>query len=154
MKKNYILILYLLSFLSYSQEKIKTNFINYGKTKIEFNSTIKSFGENEILTDTFYAKWIFVKKEPNGNEQKMADAINPFEKEVKGNELGKIVFNSDGNEFTGIKYKCTSCNKFKFKILSFGKIDGELVILNICFLEEPKSNSDLDWLMKKFIILK
>ena len=148
MKSTYLLLFFTLNtIIALGQAKAKKE-VDYAGTKIVLARNLKSNAENEIQSNVFYAKWYISKRET------LTGIIDSFEKEVKGNELGKVIFLSKNSEFTGIKYSCKTCPKFKFKILAFGKINNELIVLNLWFINNPKTNTDLDKLAHNFITFK
>lgn len=124
--------------------------VKYAKTEIEVPSNYTANDEYSIANDSFSAQWIYLSKEmvKQGIERQI---INQFEGQLKYSEETAVVFISNGQQFSGKKYQLTGDHKLRFRVLAFGTVDGQPLILNLGLKDDPRSNAPLDELMKKFI---
>ena len=80
--------------------------------------------------------------------------IQQFEGQLKYSKTTSVEFVSNGGQFSGKKYQLKSDNKMKFRILAFGSVDEQPLVLNLGFKDDPQSGEKLDDLMQRFIQFK
>lgn len=66
----------------------------------------------------------------------------------------KDAYSIESSLFSGKKYLLKGDSKLKYKILAFGTIDEQPLILNLGFKENPMIDQEFDDLIKKFIQFK
>ena len=127
--------------------------IRYAKTEIDVPTDYTAKDEYSIENNLFSAQWLYLTKEmvEQGVEKQI---IQQFEGQLKYSKSSSVEFVSNGGQFSGKKYQLKGDNKMKFRILAFGSVDGQPLVLNLGFKDDPKSDEKLDDLMKKFIHLK
>ncbi len=109
--------------------------------------------EYSIENNTFSAQWLFLTQEmvDNGVEKQI---FGQFEGQLKYSKATKINFNSNGGQFSGKKYLLKDDSNLKYRVLAFGSVDGQPLILNMGFKDNLKSDENFDQLMQKFITFK
>jgi len=144
-----------LSFLTFAfsntfGQDTKVNKVQYARTVIDVPANYTAKDEYSIENDLFSAQWLYLTKEmvEQGIEKQI---IQQFEAQLKYSKSNNVKFTSNGGQFSGKKYQLKGDNKMKFRILAFGKVDGQPLVLNLGFKDDPKSNEKFDDLMRKFI---
>lgn len=124
--------------------------VQYAKTEIDVPTDYTAKDEYSIENKLFSAQWLYLTKEmvEQGVEKQI---IHQFEDQLKYSKSTNVKFISNGGQFSGKKYQLKGDNKMKFRILAFGQVDGQPLVLNLGFKDDPKSNEKFDDLMKKFI---
>jgi 5-enolpyruvylshikimate-3-phosphate synthase len=152
--KTSLLFISLLSFgfsnLFGQSTEIKT--VKYARTEIEVPAEYHANDEYSIESNFFSAQWLYLTKEmidQGVNKQIMEQ----FEGQLKYSKSTNVYFVSNGGQFSGNKYQIKGDSKSKYRILAFGSVDGQPLVLNLGFRDDPKSEEKLDELMKKFIQL-
>jgi hypothetical protein len=149
MKLKITLIAFIIICLNtYSQNTIIKK-VNYANIEIDVPLNYKANSEFEIENDNFSAQWLYLSKEMF-EQQVQNQIIKQFEEQTQAKEISVINFTSNGVKFKGKIYKIKNTD-LKFKILSSGIINNQPLVLNLSFKNEPKSNADLDQLMRNFI---
>jgi len=80
--------------------------------------------------------------------------LNQIAGQLKYSKATDISFASNGEQFSGKKYLLKGDMELKFRIIAFGSINGQPLVLNLAFKKDPKSDEETDELMKKFITFK
>ena len=146
MKIILFLSLFLTSLTTFAQDKIEK--LNYAKTEITIPENCIAKSEYEIIDcNGFSAQWLFL------NDDMVKQKINEqiflqFEQQLEYKSKKGIEFKSQNQKFKGNKYKLKNGT---YRIIAFGSINEIPLILNLGFLKEPKSNSDLNEFEKNFI---
>jgi hypothetical protein len=146
-------ILYFLTIATFGQTSdIKK--VKYAKTEIEVPANYSAKDEYTIENNAFSAQWLYL-------TQEMVDIgfaeqiFEQFEAQIKYSKATDINFISNGGQFKGKKYLLKGGRTFaKYKVLAFGSVDGQPLILNLGFKEDPNSDKNFDALMLKFISFK
>ena len=154
MKKSILLLSFLtvvLSTLFGQTTEIKK--VKYAKTEIDVPKDYNAKDEYSIENDLFAAQWLYLTKEmvDQGVEKQI---LQQFEGQLKYSKSSSVEFVSNDGQFSGKKYQIKGDSKLKFRILAFGSVDGQPLVLNLGFKDDPKSDEKLDDLMKKFIQFK
>lgn len=154
MKKSILLLSFLtvvLSNLFGQSTEIKK--VKYAKTEIDVPTDYSAKDEYSIENNFFAAQWLYLTKEmvEQGVEKQI---IKQFEGQLKYSKSSSLEFVSNGGQFSGKKYQLKDHSIMKFRILAFGSVDGQPLVLNLGFKDDPKSSEKLDSLMKRFIQLK
>jgi hypothetical protein len=157
MKQTLIVLLIFISNLSFGQTSdIKK--VKYARTEIEvpanYSAKKNEFDEYTIENNTFSATWLYLTKEmvDIGYAEQI---FEHFEAQVKYSKVTDIHFISNGGQFKGKKYLLKGGHSFaKYKVLAFGSVDSQPLILNLGFKEDPNSDKNFDALMLKFISFK
>jgi hypothetical protein len=127
--------------------------VKYSKTEIKVPANYNSKDDYSIENDLFSAQWLYLTKEmvdQSVNKQ----IIEQFEGQLKYSKSTSVDFVSNGGQFSGKKYQLKGDSKLKFRILAFGSVDGQPLVLNLGFKDDPKSDKKFDELIKKFIQFK
>lgn len=127
--------------------------VKYARTEIEVPTDYNAKDEYSIENNLFSAQWLYLTKEmveQGVNKQ----IIEQFEGQLKYSKSTSVEFISNGGQFSGKKYQLKGDTKMKFRILALGSVDGQPLVLNLGFKDDPKSDEKLDELMKKFIQFK
>jgi hypothetical protein len=127
--------------------------VKYARTEIEVPADYYAKDEYSIESNLFSAQWLYLTKEmveQGVNKQ----IIEQFEGQLKYSKSTNVDFVSNGGQFSGKKYQLKGDGKLKFRILAFGSVDGQPLVLNLGFKDDPKSGEKFDELIKKFIQLK
>ena len=127
--------------------------VKYARTEIEVPTDYNAKDEYSIENNLFSAQWLYLTKEmveQGVNKQ----IIEQFEGQLKYSKSTSVEFVSNGGQFSGKKYQLKADSKMKFRILALGSVDGQPLVLNLGFKDDPKSDEKLDELMKKFIQFK
>ncbi len=147
-----IAILLLISFFSFGQTKGFKE-IQYVRTEIAVPSNYFAKDEYSIENENFSAQWLYLNNEMV--EQGAADQISKqFEDQIKFSKSTTIRLISNNGLLIGKKYELKNNEKLKYKIIAFGTIDGQPLILNMGFKDDPELSKDSDELIKKFIMIK
>ena len=127
--------------------------VKYAKTEIEVPTNYSAKDEYSIENNTFSAQWLYLTQEmvDNGVDKQI---FGQFEGQLKYSKATKINFNSNGGQFSGKKYLLKGDSNLKYRVLAFGSVDGQPLILNMGFKDDPKSDENFDELMQKFITFK
>lgn len=150
--KKFLCLLSLLAFafsnLYAQQSKIKT--VHYAQTEIVVPAEYTANDDYSIANNLFSAQWLYLSKEmvEKGVEKQI---IQQFQNQLNYSSSTNVSFISNGGQFSGKKYHLKGSPKMKFRILAFGQVNGQPLVLNLGFKDNPKSNEKLDELMKKFI---
>ena len=147
--KNTILILFYLTLTItriYGQDK-ETKKVSYAKTLIDVPKDYDSKDAYSIESNLFSAQWLYLSKEmvEKGVQKQM---IKQFEKQLKYSESSDIKFISNNAQFSGKKYQLKGDGNLKYKILAFGTVDGQPLILNMGFKENPTLDQEFDEVIK------
>ena len=154
MKKSILLLTLLtITFSHLFGQNSEIKKVKYARTQIDVPISYTAKEEYSIESDLFSAQWLYLTKEmvEQGVEKEI---IQQFEGQLKYTKATNIAFVSNGGQFSGKKYQLKGDNKLNFRILAFGSVDGQPLVLNMGFRDDPKSDERLDDLMKKFIQLK
>src|SRR5690606_23832779 len=148
--KNLFLIL-LMAFFStvYGQESNDT--LTYAKTEIIVPNGCSAKSNYEILDcNGFSAQWLYLNQEmiDQGVQQQL---ISQLEQQFMFSKKSELKFKSQNQVFQGLKYRMKNGTS---RILGFGKVDGQWLVINLGFEDEPKRNSDLSEFEKNFIELE
>ena len=147
--KNLLLILPILFFSTvYGQESNDT--LTYVKTEIIVPDGCSTKSKYEILEcNGFSAQWLYLKQEmiDQGVDKQL---FSQLEQQFKYSRKSDLKFKSQDQDFEGFQYKMKNGTT---RILGFGKVDGQWLILNLGFENRPKNNSDLSEFEKNFIEL-
>ncbi|MGN6196257.1 MAG: hypothetical protein ACTHOB_15060 [Ginsengibacter sp.] len=152
MKKSLLFLSFLtLAFCNLFGQDTEIKKVHYAKTEIAVPTDYTAKDEYSIENNLFSAQWLYLTKEmvEQGVEKQI---IQQFEGQLKYSKSSNVNFISNGGQFSGKKYRLKGDNKMKFRILAFGQVDGQPLVLNLGFKDDPKSNEKLDDLMKKFIV--
>lgn len=151
MKKSLLFLSFLtLAFCNLFGQDTEIKKVHYAKTEIDVPTDYTAKDEYSIENNFFSAQWLYLSKEmvEQGVEKQI---IHQFEGQLKYSKSTSVNFISNGGQFSGKKYQLNGDNKMKFRILAFGQVDGQPLVLNLGFKDDPKSNEKLDELMRKFI---
>jgi len=148
----------LLSFLTFAFSNLfgqnaEIKKVKYAKTEIDVPPDYNAKDEYSIENSLFSAQWLYLTKEmvEQGVEKQI---IQQFEGQLKYSKTTSVKFVSNGGQFSGKKYQLKSDNKMKFRILAFGSVDEQPLVLNLGFKDDPQSGEKLDDLMQRFIQFK
>jgi len=78
------------------------------------------------------------------------DIIKQFEGQLNPSKVSEVNFISNGAKFTGKKFLLEKA-ELKYRIIAYGIVNKQPLVLNLGFKTEPKQNSDFDDLIIKFI---
>lgn len=154
MKKSILLASFLIiaisNLLAQSAEIEK---VNYANIKIDVPKNYTAKDEYSIENNSFSAQWLYLTNEmvEQGIEKQV---INQIEGQLKYSKATNISFTSNGEQFSGKKYLLKGDMELKFRIIAFGSINGQPLVLNLAFKKDLKSDEETDELMKKFITFK
>ena len=154
MKKVVLLFTFLIiSFSNILGQETEIKKVEYAKTEINVPANYNTEDGYLIENDLFSTQWLYLTKEmvEQGVEKQI---IQQFEEQLKYSKTTNIEFVSNGGLLSGKKYQLKGGNKLKFRILAFGSVDGQPLVLNLGFKDDPKSNEKFDDFMLKFIQLK
>jgi hypothetical protein len=145
-------ILVFISFYSFGQNEGFRK-VQYAKTEIAVPAGYFAKDEYSLGNDNFSAQWLYLNKEMV--EQGVADQISKqFEDQIKFSKATDIQFISNNGVFKGKKYELKNNKKLKYKVIAFGYVDDQPLILNMGFKTDPELSESYDDLIKKFIQLK
>ncbi|HYH16323.1 MAG TPA: hypothetical protein VD794_13935 [Flavisolibacter sp.] len=153
MKTSLLLSILTFAFSNLFAQTTEIKKVKYARTEIEVPASYNSKDEYSIDNDLFSAQWLYLTKEmveQGVNTQILAQ----FEKQLKYSKSTSVDFISNGGQFSGKKYQLRGDSKLKFRILAFGSVDGQPLVLNLGFKDDPESDEQSDELIKKFIQLK
>ena len=136
-------------FLGFLNAFAQVKTVNYAQTQIEVPENYYSESEFEIKSDNFSAQWIYLSGEIFSKNMQL-DIIKQFEGQLKPDEVTEINFVSSGAKFTGKKLLLSKAD-LKYRIIAFGIINKQPLVINLGFKNEPKQNSEFDDLIIKFI---
>jgi|SRR5436190_5585843 len=152
--KKYILfsiLTFTCSFLFGQNAQIKK--VKYAKTEIDVPSNYSASDEYSIENNLFSAQWLYLTKEMV-DQGVSKQILGQFEGQIEYTKVSDVEFISNGGQLAGKKYQLKSDRKFNYRILAFGTVDGQPLVLNLGFKDDPISNEKLDGLMKRFIQFK
>ncbi|MFZ4106827.1 hypothetical protein [Flavobacterium sp.] len=127
--------------------QIKT--VNYAQTEIEVPKNYSAESEYEVKSDNFSAQWIYLSGEMFSNNMQL-DILKQFEGQLKPDEISEVKFLSNGAKFTGKKLMLKK-SELKYRIIAYGIVNKQPLVLNLGFKNEPIQNSDFDDFIIKFI---
>lgn len=124
--------------------------VKYANTEINVPPGYNAKDEYSIGNNSFTAQWLYLTKEMV--EQKVErEIIQQFEEHLKISKSTNVEFISNGGQFTGKCYQLKGNPNMRFRILAFGEVDGQPLVLNMGFKDDPKSDEKFVDLIKKFI---
>ena len=149
-KPIFLLFLLTFAFSTLFGQNTEIKKVKYARTEIDVPSDYNAKDEYSIENNAFVAQWLYLTKEmvEQGVEKQI---IQQFEGQLRYSKSSNVKFVSNGGQFAGKKYQLKGDNKINFRILAFGSVDGQPLVLNLGFKDDPKSDEKLDALMKKFI---
>jgi hypothetical protein len=149
-------VIFLFCVQIFAQNNLKK--ISYANLEIEVPQNYDSESEFEISSDIFKANWKYLP------EETLKENYQIFFERTEGNTdiqiLEKVSFLSSGATLNGKKYylkhgvEIKANNKFHYEIVAYGIVNNQPLVLTMYFKNNPKLNSDLDKLMKIFILFK
>lgn len=154
MKKSILLVSFLIfAFSNLYAQKEEIKKVKYAKTEIGVPANYNAKDEYSIESNLFSAQWLYLTEEmvEQGVEKQI---MNQFEEQLKFSKAMNIEFISNKGKFLGKKYQLKGNNELKYRILAFGSVDGQPLVLNLGFKHDPESDEKLDELMKIFIQFK
>jgi hypothetical protein len=134
-------------------QSIETKKVSYANTLIDVPKDYDSKDEYSIESNLFSAQWLYLSKEMV-EKSVQKQMIKQFEKQLKYSESSDIEFISNNAKFLGKKYHLKGDSNLKYKILAFGTVDGQPLILNMSFKENPTLDQEFDEVEKQFIQFK
>ncbi|MEJ5148470.1 hypothetical protein [Sphingobacterium sp. MYb388] len=154
MKKPILLVSFLIiAISSLVAQSTEIKKVNYANIQIDVPTNYTAKDEYSIENNSFSAQWIYLtnKMVEQGVEKQI---LNQIEKQLKYSKATNISFTSNGEQFSGKKYQLKGEMELIFRIIAFGSINGQPLVLNLAFKKDPKSDEETDELMKKFITFK
>lgn len=127
--------------------------VKYAGTEIDVPPGYYAKDEYSIENKLFSAQWLYLTQEmvEQGVEKQI---VQQFEAQLNYVSAANVEFISNGGQFSGKKYQLKEGSKLKYRILAFGSVDGQPLVLNMGFKRDPGSDGNPDELMKKFIRFK
>ena len=153
MKKILLFISLICSLTIYGQETEKIEYLNYAGNKIKVPENCTAKSEYELLEcNGTSAQWIYLNKKmlksvPN-------QFIGQFEKQKSVSKKTKIKVESFENELKGYKFKIDNEGKISYRIIVYGTVNNQPLLLNIGTIENIKKTSDLNDFLKNLISIE
>jgi hypothetical protein len=135
------------------QETRKINELDYAGIKIAIPNNCEAESEYELINcNKTDIQWIYLSEETLKTMPK--DFLNSFGHQ--SNMIKRSVFKlkSFNSELVGAKFKFKYDGKIKYRIIVFGIVNKQPLLLNIGTEINLKRNSDLNELLSKFITLQ
>ena len=150
MKKTTLIIL-LFPLLVLAQEKITQ--VNYVNHLIDIPENCTANSEFEVNCDNFSAQWLYLSEEMY-NQNLHKEFINQFKSQTNAKKIGETELHSWEDRLIAEKYTITSGNILLYKVLAYGKVNNQYLLLNLTFEKDIQSNEDLPELARKIVEFK
>lgn len=153
MKKILLLIFTIISTIANGQEKKQIDSLNYAHIKIAIPENCHAKSEYELLDcNGFSIQWLYLtdkmlKTVPN-------QFIDKFSKQPNVKSKSKITLESFGSKLNGFKFKMINSDKIFYRIIVYGIVNNQPLLLNIGTDNDIKSNSDLTDFLRKIITVE
>ena len=152
MKRIIILAFITFSINSYGQTGNKIDSLNYAHMKIAVPENCQAKSEYELLDcDGISIQWIYLNEEmlktvPN-------QFIGQFTNQTATKKRAEIRMKSFGSELTGYKFKMKNSNKISYRIIVYGTVNNQPLLLNIGTETDINETADLNDFLKGIIEL-
>jgi hypothetical protein len=153
MRKTFILIFITLSINSFGQSEKRIDSLNYANIKIATPSNCEAKSEYELLNcDGTSVQWLYLNKEmlkvvPN-------QFIGQFKNQRTTKKQIEMKVESFGSELKGYKFKMKKSGKTSYRIIVYGIVNNQPLLLNIGTQSNIKKDLDLNDFLKKLIKIK
>jgi hypothetical protein len=153
MKRIIILAFIALSINSYGQSEKKIDSLNYAHMKIAVPENCEAKSEYELLDcDGISIQWIYLNDEmlktvPN-------QFIGQFTNQKTTEKRTEIKVESFGSELSGYKFKMKTTDGISYRIIVFGTVNNQPLLLNIGTKIDINETADLNGFLRKLIEIK
>ena len=153
MRKIIILLFITLSIKSYAQSEKRIDSLNYVNIKIAVPNNCKAKSEYELLNcNGISVEWLYLNKKMLKLVPKQF--IGQFENQKTTKKQTELKVESFGSELTGYKFKMKKSGKTSYRIVVYGTVNNQPLLLNIGTKSNIKKDSDLNYFLKKLIKIK
>ena len=153
MKRIILLAFITLSLNSFGQAEKQIDSLNYAHMKIAVPENCQAKSEYELLEcDGISIQWIYLNKEmleivPN-------QFIGQFTNQKSTKKKTKIKVKSFGSELTGYKFKMKNSDGVSYRVIVYGTVNNQPLLLNIGTKTDIKETADLNGFLKEIIEIK
>jgi hypothetical protein len=150
MKRIIIIAFVALSISSYGQSENQIDSLNYAHMKIAVPENCEAKSEYELLDcDGISIQWLYL------NDEMLKTVPNQFIGQLTNQETTKkrteIKVQSFGSELTGYKFKMKNSDGILYRIIVYGTVNNQPLLLNIGTKTDINNTSDLSNFLKKLI---
>ena len=150
MKRIIIIVFVALSISSYGQSENQIDSLNYAHMKIAVPENCEAKSEYELLDcDGISIQWLYL------NDDMLKTVPNQFIGQLTNQETTKkrteIKVESFGSELTGYKFKMKNSGGILYRIIVYGTVNNQPLLLNIGTKTDINNTSDLSDFLKKLI---
>ena len=148
----YLLLIFLcFIFMSYSALSQDVSEVDYCGFNLTPPAECQISGEQEITCDGYVVQWLYMnnlmlKSMPDQFIDQLEDKLKKFSKK-------EITCTSFGYDLEGYKISYKNKGETYYKIIVYGVVSIQPVMLNISLSEEPKSNDSLPDFIQTIITL-
>ncbi len=153
MKRIIILAFIILSINCYGQSEKKIDSLNYAHMKIAVPENCEAKSEYELLDcEGISIQWLFL------NDEMLKTVPNQFIEQFSNQKTikkrTKITVVSFGSELEGYKFKMKNTDGTSYRIIVYGTVNNQPLLLNIGTKTDIKKGADLNGFLKKLIEIK
>ena len=153
MKRIIILASIALSINSYGQSEKQIDSLNYAHMKIAVPENCEAKSEYELLgCDGISIQWLYL------NDEMLKTVPDQFMGQFTNQKTTKkrteIKVESFGSELTGYKFKMKNTDGISYRIIVYGTVNNQPLLLNIGTETDINETADLNGFLKKLIEIK
>ena len=153
MKRIIFLTFIALSINSYGQSEKQIDSLNYAHMKIAVPKNCEAKSEYELLDcDGISIQWIYL------NDEMLKTVpyqfMGQFTNQKTTKKRTKIKVESFGSELGGYKFKMKNTDGISYRMIVYGTVNKQPLLLNIGTKTDIKKTSDLNYFLKELIEIK
>lgn len=152
MKQRMFFILFMCSTIVWGQEKKEVKFLHFCGEKISVPLECQAGSDYELTCEDFSLQWMYL--EPDMLSFAPQQYINQMDERLKKFRKRGIKLMSLGKEIDGYLISHKDDKEIKYKIVAYGTVNNQPVLIHLSMLSEPKNNEALPVHVRQFLTLK
>lgn len=153
MKK--LLVLGLIAFCmnAFGQSGVNIGFLDFAGNKIEVPKKCQAKSEYELKDcDGVSIQWLYL--DQSMQESVPRQLVDQFTTQSTTKKREEITVESFGSELSGYKFHIKDAKGSSYRIIVYGTVNDQALLLNIGSKSDIKKTSDLNSFLKKIISIK
>ena len=153
MKRIVVLALIIISNNAFSQTENQIDSLSFAHIKIAVPENYQAKSEYELLDyDGISIQWLYSNKEML--EPMASQVIGHFSNKKTTKKQTELKVESFGSELKGYKFKIKNSNGISYRIIVYGTVNNQPLILNIRTTSDINETDDLNEFLKTIIKIK
>ncbi|TYC07436.1 hypothetical protein ES677_15065 [Bizionia gelidisalsuginis] len=153
MKKIILLIIMIIAVNSYGQTEKRIDSLSYAHMKIAVPENCQAKSEYELLDcDGITIQWIYLTAEMLKSVP--SQFITQFSEQESIKKRTEFQLESYGSELNGYKFKMKNSNGISYRLIVYGTVNNQSLLINIGTDNDIKKTSDLSEFLQKLISVK